>query len=229
MNLSSILFIILPILVFIAFDWGVKKAVASKDFDSRIITQARIFFISWYTIVSYIGTKGMLNKLEPFPSPLIYFLICVFLLSLILSATKIGEAVAQLDWHYIVGFHGFRILMELSIYAAYMEDLAPIQMTFMGLNFNILSGILALVIAPSLIYRSRLRLIKLWNYFSLLLLLSSIAIYVLSIPSPFQYFQTEQSMAWISPVPYIYLPGILIFFAFFGHWIVFKKIKSYEY
>ncbi len=229
MNLSSILYIFISILVFILFDWGIKKAVTSKDFDSRIITQARVFFVLWYIVVSYIGTKGIISKLESFPSPLIYFLVGVIFISFILATTKIGEAAAQLDWHYIIGFHGFRILMELAVYAAYLEDLAPVHITFMGLNFNILAGISALLIAPSVMYRSRLRLIKAWNYFSLMLLLSTLGLYALSVPSSFQYFTGDKSMAWVSSVPYIYHLGVLLFFALFGHWVVFKKIKSYDY
>ncbi len=227
MTLAGYILILTSILVFIAFDWGVKKAVYIKDYDSRIITQGRIFFVAWYLIVSYIGTKGVIKNFDSFPPAAFYFMIVVILLSVILAFTKIGEALTQLEWPYLIGFHAFRILAELALYAAYKENLAPIQMTFYGLNFDILSGITALLILPMIANRSRIGLIKLWNFASLGLLFTVLGIAMLSFPTPMRFFMNEPDNSWVAVVPYIYLPGILVFFGLFGHWVIFRKIRSY--
>lgn len=229
MTATGTLLILTSVMVFALVDWGVKKAVSSKDFDSRIISQNRIFFVAWYALLSFVASKGYFET-QSTSFPLIgYVFIGSIFISYILSLTKIGEALSQLDWNFVVGFHAFRVLMELALYMAYMEDKIPIQMTFLGLNFNILAGLSAIIIAPSLAYRSRLRLIKMWNTVSLLLLLSFVTITTLTAKSDIQYFNQNNNINDLLTVPYIYIPGILVFFGFFGHWVVFKKIKSYEY
>lgn len=229
MTATGTLLILTSVIVFALVDWGVKKAVSSKDFDSRIISQNRIFFVAWYALLSFIASKGYLES-ETTSFPILgYIFLASLFVSYILSLTKIGEALSQLDWNFVIGFHGFRVLMELALYMAYLEDKVPIQMTFLGLNFNILAGVSAIIIAPSLAYRSRLRLIKIWNTISLLLLFGFVAITTLTAKSDFQFFNSKNNLQELLTVPYIYIPGILIFFGFFGHWVVFKKIKSYEY
>jgi hypothetical protein len=228
MTATGTLLIFTSVIVFALVDWGVKKAVSSKDFDSRIISQNRIFFVSWYALLSFIASKGYFEGDSASFPILGYIFLASLFVSYILSLTKIGEALSQLDWNFVVGFHGFRVLMELALYTAYLEDKVPIQMTFLGLNFNILAGVSAIIIAPSLAYRSRLRLIKMWNMLSLLLLFVFVAITIFTAKSNFQYFNANNNLQDLLTVPYIYIPGILVFFGFFGHWIVFKKIKSLE-
>ena len=161
------------------------------------------------------------------PPHLLLFLVAVAVSAVLLSRSPLGKLLsAGLPFAALVGFQGFRILAELALWSAHKEGLAPVQMTFEGLNFDILSGISAFVLAPWLARRPSRPVIWAWNFGALALLLVIVGIAALSAPTPLRQFMNEPANTFVARFPYVLLPGVLVFAALVGHLLVFRKLRT---
>ncbi|MEO7167134.1 MAG: hypothetical protein ABI016_08860 [Chthoniobacterales bacterium] len=71
-----------------------------------------------------------------------------FLLAVVIGFSKSGTCLSLLPPTFLIGFQAFRIPVELLIRRAVQEGIAPRQMTWTGLNLDILPGISALLLFP---------------------------------------------------------------------------------
>ena len=70
---------------------------------------------------------------------------------ILLARSSIGDRLARgLPLAYLVGFQAFRFPLELAIHRAYVEGVMPVQMSYSGRNFDIVTGLTALVLAAAL-------------------------------------------------------------------------------
>jgi hypothetical protein len=115
--------------------------------------------------------------------------------------------------------HVIRIPVELVLLWLYFAGAVPRLMTFEGMNFDILSGILAPVVW-GLAFRgggeNRVLLIA-YNVVGLILLFNIVSIAVLSLPSPFQQLSFETPNRAVAYFPYIWLPAIVVPIVLFSH------------
>jgi hypothetical protein len=125
----------------------------------------------------------------------------------------------------LVGFQVFRVPVELILFWLARDGVVPVQMTFEGLNFDILSGISAPVVAW-LITTERLSTkgILLWNLVGLGLLINIVIIAILSTPVSFRVFLNEPANTFITHAPYVWLPVFLVQAALCGHLLVFRRL-----
>jgi uncharacterized membrane protein len=100
-----------------------------------------------------------------------------------------------------------------------MADKLPVQMTFEGKNFDVITGILALPVGYILLrkksYATKLAIA--FNVIGILLLLNILVIAVLSMPTPLRYFMNEPSNSIVAQFPFILLPAILVPVAYTLH------------
>src|SRR5262245_42020960 len=81
-----------------------------------------------------------------------YFVVCNAGAAL-LAFSGLGQRMAlTLPLYALVGFHVFRLPLELVLHQWYMEGVLPVQMTYAGHNFDIVTGLLAFFIAPLMYY-----------------------------------------------------------------------------
>jgi uncharacterized membrane protein len=106
----------------------------------------------------------------------------------------------------------FRIAVELLLLMAFVNGRIPVQMTFEGRNFDILTGILALPVGYLLVKRKMYapRLAVAFNVLGLLLLTNILVIALLSMPTPIRYFMNEPANTLVAQFPFILLPGVLV-------------------
>ncbi|HTI92540.1 MAG TPA: hypothetical protein VL727_18220 [Puia sp.] len=119
----------------------------------------------------------------------------------------------------LIYWQSFRILVEIALWVNYMRGLIPVQMSFEGRNFDVLSGLLAIPVAYyCFVRKSWPRWIVLaYNIVGLGLLLNIIIISVLSMPTPLRYFHNEPANTLLGHFPYIFLPGLLVPLAYSLH------------
>jgi hypothetical protein len=102
----------------------------------------------------------------------------------------------------------------------------PLQMSFSGRNFDIASGATAIIVALLAAVGGAPRwLLYAWNAAGSLLLVNIITIAVVSTPV-FHAFGDEQLNTWVTAVPFIWLPGVLVPAALVGHILVWRKLLS---
>src|SRR5262249_7389811 len=120
---------------------------------------------------------------------------------------------------WLVFIQSFRILVEILLWLAYRRSVLPVQMTFEGRNFDVLTGILAIPVGYfCFIKKTWPRSIAvIWNLIGIALLLNILTIAVLSMPTPIRYFMNEPANTIVAQFPFIYLPGVLVVIAYSMH------------
>jgi hypothetical protein len=99
----------------------------------------------------------------------------------------------------LTGFQVFRVPVEWVLFALHRDGVAPVQMSFEGWNFDVLTGLsapfVAWLAARGVVGR---RGLLAWNCAGLALLANIVGIAVLSTPTPLRAFGTggERSCPW---------------------------------
>ena len=132
---------------------------------------------------------------------------------------------ADLPLSFLVGFQGFRIVVEMLIHIAVQEGIAHPTMTWSGTNWDIVAGVTAVLLAP---FTKRLdhRVLQIWNVSMALVLMVTVVTAVLAAPIPFRQIMGEPANTWVTHFPFIWLPTILVFCAWLGHIVLFRKLAN---
>lgn len=139
-----------------------------------------------------------------------------------------GRIAAGVPLALLVGVQGFRLPLELLMHRAYSEGLMPVQMSYSGRNFDIVTGTTAIVLAAALWMapqRVSPRVVLLWNVLGSLLLLNVLTIAILSAPTPLRVFTNEPANVWITQVPFVWLPAVFVLAALAGHVVIFRRLR----
>ncbi len=180
-----------------------------------------VIVVTWLALVSGLSWYGVLDTYVP-PRPL--FVLLPTLAGFFLLIRLCGTSLCAIPIGVLVGVQAFRIPVELLIHRAVMEGVAPPQMTwFPGLNYDVVTGVSALLLAP-VAGRLPRWVLHLWNGMGLCLLAWVVFVGVLSLPTPLQQFKPDNT--WIAFFPYIGLPVVLVSTALLGHLVLLKKLRS---
>lgn len=127
----------------------------------------------------------------------------------------------------LVGVQAFRFPLELMLHRAYREGLMPVQMSYSGFNFDILTGLSAIVVALYLARRPDAIIVaRVWNAAGIVLLANILTIAVLSTPTPIRVFHNEPANEWIAHAPWVWLPAVFVAAAIVGHIVVFRRLRQ---
>jgi hypothetical protein len=181
----------------------------------------------WLSVTSLAAAFGLI-RFDTMPPTIGVVLILVIALAFGLGVSRVGARLAAgIPLALLVGVHAFRLPLELMMHRAYEHGLMPIQMSYSGLNFDILTGILAIVVALLVAAgRAGVRTVRTWNLLGILLLVNIVVIAWLSTPTPMQLFRQEPANTWIARPPYIWLPTVMVLFAILGHIVVWRRLRG---
>ena len=117
--------------------------------------------------------------------------------------------------------------MEVLLHRGYLAGIVPVQMTWSGRNFDILTGLTAI---PLAILAARGQLPRwaaiVWNLAGFALLINIMTVSILSTPTVFRMFPNEPANTFIAQFPYIWLPTVLVPAAWVGHLLLFRRLQS---
>ena len=102
-------------------------------------------------------------------------------------------------------------------------------MTFAGRNFDILSGITAPIVYFVCFKNSQLknrRLLLVWNFICLGLLLNIVINALLSAPFPFQQFAFDQRNIAILYFPFTWLPCFIVMIVLYSHLAAIRQLDT---
>ena len=139
---------------------------------------------------------------------------------LIVTFSRTGtEWLRRIQPQRLIYWQSFRILVEIVLWVTYMRGLIPVQMSFEGRNFDVLSGLLAIPVGYYCFVRKSWPrwIVVAYNIMGLALLLNVLVISVLSMPTPLRYFHNEPSSTLMGHFPFIFIPGILVPMAYSLH------------
>ncbi|MDP4264431.1 MAG: hypothetical protein Q8941_18020 [Bacteroidota bacterium] len=218
--LWPLLTLICVVLLLSGLNVALKKTGCEKRRRKKIFFGTAAVILLWAGLLAVLSYKGFFanfSKLPPRPA-LAMLLPLPFVLAIAFSkkGTRLLQTIPQ-PW--LVWMQSFRIVVELLLWFAFMAHKLPVQMTFEGRNFDVITGVLALPVGWLLTtkksYASKLTIA--FNITGILLLLNILVIAVLSMPTPIRYFMNEPSDALVAQFPFILLPGLLVPLAYTLH------------
>lgn len=204
--------------------WIVLKGLSKYQVPSR---KFLVIVSVWILLLSLLSLSGLLNDFSNFPPRMMLVMLVPFTLIVwFVVSRQSNNLLSRVPASWIIKMQGFRVIVELFLWWAYLDQVVPVQMTFEGRNFDILVGLSAPLVSlwwlkPS---NQRLQWVLIWNVVGLILLFNIVVVAVLSMPTPMQYFFNEPANTVVSSFPWVLLPGILVTLAFALHLLSIKQM-----
>lgn len=182
--------------------------------------------VAWAAITLAAAASGRLH-FDGTPPTMFGVVFGMLAIALGVGMSPVGARLAAgLPLAVLVGVQGFRLPLELMMHRAASEGVMPPQMSYSGLNFDIATGALAVVVAGLLLAgRASHGLVRAWNWLGVTLLAGIIAISILSTPVPFRVFMNEPANVWVAQPPFVWLPAIMVLAAVLGHVVIFRRLR----
>jgi hypothetical protein len=212
-SLSSLIaFLVICAGVVTAFLVGIWLSARHQSINPiRRTSFVAIGTIVWLVAIVVVVSSGWLQGGQ---SRLVLFAGTMNLVSLGIGFSSIGRWLGLLPVPALVAFQGFRLPLELVLHSWVAQGVIPSAMSWSGRNWDIISGVLALIAAPL----CRRSVIWAWiaNGVGLALLLNVIRVAVLSSPVSFGW-PVEPKLELIYHVPYALIIPVCIGGALIGH------------
>jgi hypothetical protein len=199
-----------------AFVAGVR-ATAPPGREAPDTTRAGIGIAAWLALTALVPLSGILEH-EVTPPPLFLFLGGCNVAAIALALSPIGARLATLPAAALVGFHGFRLLLEMVLERWAAAGTIPVQMSWHGDNHDVVTGLLAVAIAP-LLARRRIRALEVgFHAIGVALLVRVASIAILSAPGPLRAYEGEPLVLGYH-FPYAWIVSICVAGALAAHLI----------
>lgn len=205
---------------------GLALARLGQD-GGRLARRYALGATAWLAYAAALASSGFLSSSDGFPPPMLALLLPLIALPIWLARSSAGTLLierAPLAW--LIGFNAFRFPLELVMHQAAVEGTMPAQMSFAGNNFDIVTGVGAIIVASFVAQGYAPRwLIATWNALGSLLLLNIVTIALASMPQ-FRAFGSDPALVntWVAHFPFVWLPAGCVAAALFSHALLWRKL-----
>lgn len=224
---TTVMFAALEFAMALVWLAGLRWAIAPSGGGKR---PAAFFGLGVGTLVLWIGIpqalafSGALDRWT-MPAPAMVMIFAITAITFVIAGSPLGARLARLPLPALVGFQVFRVVVEILLHRLVDEGVIPVQMSYEGLNLDIVTGLTAAVVALSAGPRpGSLRIVRVWNVTGLLLLANIVAIAVVSTPTPFRVFLEEPANRLPAMPVFVALPTFLVQLALLGHLVTFRAL-----
>jgi len=202
--------------------WAIARLSRPRDAASFALGAA-----AWLAYSAFLGLSGVLARFDQ-PPRLALLMLPTILLPLLLGFSRLGDVLAWAPLSWLVGFQAFRLPLELVMHRAASEGTMPVQMSFAGANFDILTGASAVLVAGLATFgRAPRWLLILWNTLGCVLLAAIVGVAIASLPAIAAFGRSPERLnTWIAYFPYVWLPAGLVSSALFGHVLLWRRLLS---
>ena len=224
-------FVVLPVVIAAGFiaacAWAGQRLGEAVTVRRRRTLRLGSAVTAWLVLTGLIAASGVLRRVDVRPPPFAVFVLAIVVVGVVVPYSSLGTLLVRgLPLWVLVGFQAFRLPLELVMHRAYVEGIMPVQMSYSGRNYDILTGISAAVLGVWLARASVPRwVVGLWNVVGFALLVNVVAIAVLSTPL-FRWFGDEQLNTFVTYPPFVWLPTVLVTAALMGHVLVWRRLAG---
>ena len=209
-------FVAIVMAVVVAFLWAVHRSYRT----GRAVAGAAFALAAWLGGLSALIASGRMPGLPLSGLPL--FFAPILLLGIGAGLSPLGGKLATgVPLAALVGFQVFRLPLELVLHAWAAQGVIPETMTWTGQNWDIVSGVTALISAP-LATRHRVAA-RVANIVGFALLVNVMRVAVLSSPLPFGWGQQPPLLLALH-LPYAFIGPICVGGALFGHVVLTRAL-----
>ncbi|WP_259013976.1 hypothetical protein [Emticicia fluvialis] len=184
---------------------------------------------SWLILHSFLSVNGFYTHTQATPPRFLLAVLPPLLLILLVFATKKGRSlIDQLDMKSLILLHVARIPVEMVLFWLFLYKQVPVIITFEGQNFDVFSGITALVVYYLAYVKQRIGtgILLMWNFICLILLINVVSTAVLSAPFSFQQFGFEQPNVAVLHFPFVWLPACVVPIVLFSHLAMIRRLMN---
>lgn len=209
--------------------WGLSAVLVAFRIlapTDRIGIIMRILVVLWLGVPAALGSLGVLAGFDASP-PLLMRMVALMSVGIVIFVfSKWGKKAAEtLPSSLLIGTQAFRFPLELVLLGLARNQVVPIEMTLAGYNFDILTGVTALFLWIMVRRGTAKRwMLWSWNVAGMLLLLTIVAMAMLSFPKPFGWFEPQNRI--VAYYPWVLLPTFLVQVALVGHLLLFRKLAT---
>ena len=214
---SLLAFTTVVLFVIASIVWMVSRAYQSRLAGAWVV----VGFAVWLGALALLVESGQMQRLPLSGFPLFFGPVVVVWAGL--GVSRVGARVAAATpLAVLVGFQAFRLPLELVLHSWATQGTIPESMTWTGQNFDIASGIIALVAAP---FAARSRAVA-WtaNVIGALLLLNVMRVALFSLPLSFGW-QVSPPLVIAFHLPYAFIGPVCVGGALFGHILLTRRLQ----
>jgi cytochrome bd-type quinol oxidase subunit 2 len=203
-----------------------RRLGESHAASRRWAAATAVAIAGWMALTLAVAGSGVLADFSRRPPPLVVLLIVVLSLGTGLAFSPFGTRLVRgLPLWALVASQAFRLPLEVLMHQAALDGVMPVQMSYSGWNFDIVTGASAVPVAWMLARRRAGRRVAVaWNVLGSALLAVILTIAVLSTPV-FALFGQDRLNTFVAHPPYIWLPSVMVVCAILGHLLVARKLK----
>jgi hypothetical protein len=223
-------FVVMAVLLAATLVWATliawRRSGASPSAARRAAIVVGVDSAAWMALTWVAAMSGILQQWDRRPPPFAAIILGVVIISLILAFGRVGTRVAQhVPLWTLVAIQSFRLPLELAMHALVERGIMPIQMSYSGRNFDIVTGATAIVVAALVKagYGGR-TLVAAWNVLGLALLVNVVTVAIASTPM-FQAFGSERQVTFVTYTPFVWLPAVMVLAALAGHLVIFRALR----
>ncbi len=205
------------------FRKNLKKTTWDANLKNRIYNRVLYSVAGWTIFISTLSIAGFFQDFSTFPPRIMVVLFVPLITILIITFSKTTkELLPFIGAKSIVRIQIFRVFVEILLWLLFIQNITPVQMTFEGRNFDVLTGLSAPLVAYFL--STNRTALFIWNILGLILLANIVTIAILSLPTPFRVFMNEPANSIIAHFPFVWLPGLLVPLAYGLHFLSLRKL-----
>lgn len=195
----------------------------APSYTARWARGTALVLLVWLAVTAAVPASGVLEAPGAPPRVMFFFAISN-LAAVVFAFSRAGTRLVEgLPVAALVGFHAFRLPLELVLHQWYAEGVVPVQMTYASRNLDIVTGILGVVLALQLWRRGPSRaLVGVFNLVGFALLVNVATIAVLSSPVPFRAFHSGPTLLLAYHAPYAWIVPMCVAPALAGHLLLFR-------
>jgi hypothetical protein len=210
----------LPIYISLIFGLTTILTVWLLYRASHHSTTTLLVMVVWLAIQSAIGLSGFYTVTDKTPPRfLLTILPPILVIAGLLISSRGRKYIDGLDIRMLTILHIVRIPVEIVLFWLSVHKAVPLLMTFEGRNFDILSGLTAPLIYFLIFVRKKAnkKMLLIWNFICLGLLVNIVANAILSAPFSFQLFAFDQPNIALLYFPFNWLPACVVPVVLFSH------------
>ncbi len=211
----SVVFILITLLTVGIFVYAIFRA-GLDSLPAKILLG---FVLVWVILEALLALNGFFQNFDVQPPRTFAYGPLPFFALTIVYLIFFRKVLSDLPLAVLTLIHVIRIPVEFVLLLLYQNGLVPVEMTFEGRNFDILSGITAPIVYFLAFRKGKVnrRLLFVWNLAALALLVNIVTIAILAFPSPFQMVGLRQPNVGVTFFPFIWLPAVIVPIVFFCH------------
>jgi hypothetical protein len=228
---APLAFIAIPVLLTCLLTWGTwtawLRSGAPRSAAARASLVAAVGASAWMAASWAVAASGALLDWERTPPPFALLVVAILIAAIAISQSTYGARLAtQLPLWVLVAVQAFRLPLEVAMHGMYTRGIMPVQMSYSGLNFDVLTGATAIPVAMLVATgRAGRRVVTAWNVLGLALLLNVVTVAILATPR-IRYFGDTHLNVWVMHPPFVWLPAVMVLAALAGHLLIFRALAG---